>query len=408
MVAVAILGSGLNTLVGASAGAATEADRAERGILIVLSALRVGAVLQLAVVILFLVRDSSVPWTVVALAIGVIVFSAAYVGTSLRRGNMLSTRWGLADVLTGSIALVILSLTMPPPLHIGTWLDWAPGYLAPVAGSVPAWLKSTRGSLLTGAAIGVLYMACTLPGNEGQFLTVLINGSAYPLFSLSGALFAKYTRRLAANSDQNRRRAEESREEAIKATAALELARYSFHVHNATGLLEAFAKETLDPTLASSLRRQAAQEANRLRYEVLRGHQGEEVSGGPVRLEAVIWDATAGFGHLPLEFSLALGRNVPLQPRHALALKAAMVALLYNVQLHAQATTVTIHADQGDDRWEVTVNDDGVGFDPRPECFGFGLRTQVTESLERNQLKVTITSHKGEGTCTTISGPPAR
>jgi hypothetical protein len=404
MVAVATPGSGLSVLVGAKAGAVTEADRAERGILIVLSALRVGAVLQLAIVIPFLLQDPSVPGTVVALALSVISFSAAYVGTSLRRGNMCSKGWGVADVLVGSAALVVLSLTMPPPLHIGSWLDWAPGYLAPVAGCVPAWLKSTRGSLLTGAAIGVLYMACTLPGNEGQFLTVLINGSTYPLFALSGALFAKYTRRLAANSDENRRRAEESQQEAIKATAELELARYSFHVHNATGLLEAFAKESLDPTLAPSLRRQAAQEANRLRYEVLRGYQGEVVSGAPVRLETVIWDATAGFGHLPLEFSLALGRNAPLHRRQALALKAALVALLYNVQLHSQATTVTIHADQGDDRWEVTVSDDGVGFDPRPERFGFGLRTQVTESLEQNQLNVTIASHIGEGTCTTISG----
>ena len=233
---------------------------------------------------------------------------------------------------------------------------------------------------------------------------MLINASSYPLFTIAGAVFAKYTRGLAASADENRRKAEESREEAVKAVAALELARYSVHVHNATGLLEAFAKDNLDPSLVPSLRRQAAQEANRLRFEVLRGYQSETIGEAPVRLETVIWDATAGFGHLPLEFSLALGRNVPLPPHQALALKAALVALLYNVQLYARASTVTVHADQGDGRWELTLTDDGVGFEPRPERYGFGLRTQVIESLEHNQLTVTITSHPGEGTCTTISG----
>lgn len=408
MVAVPSLGSRVRALVDSAAGVVSETNRVERGIVIVLSTLRLGVVAQLGVVCWFLVMTPWMPWTALALAIGVIAFSLVYVATSLRRGSMGSISWGLADVAVGSAALIVLSVNVPPALHIGNWLHWAPGYLDSVAAFVPAWLKSIRGSLLAGGALGLLYLVCTLPGNENQLLSVLINASAYPVFSLAGALFARYTRRLAADADGNRRLAEASRVEAINAAAALELARYSFHVHNATGLLEAFAKDDLDPHLVPSLRRQAAQEANRLRYEVLRGYQGEGVTGGPIRLEGVIWDATAGFGHLPLEFSLALGRNAPLARRHALALKAALVALLYNVQLHAHAGVVTIHADQRDDHWEVTVSDDGVGFVPEPELYGFGLRTQVVESLAQNQLSVTITSHPGEGTCTTISGPLAR
>ena len=69
--------------------------------------------------------------------------------------------------------------------------------------------------------------------------------------------------------------------------------------------------------------------------------------------------------------------------------------------------TITIHADHADGIWEVTVTDDGVGFEPIPDNFGFGLRTQVIESLERSGLAVSINSHPGEGTCTTISGPAA-
>jgi hypothetical protein len=246
-----------------------------------------------------------------------------------------------------------------------------------------------------------------LPGNGHDYLSVLVNASTYPLFSAAGAIFASYARSLAADSDRNRQAAQQSQADAIRAESALELARYSFHVHNATGLLEAFAKDDLNPKLLPSLRRQAGQEANRLRYQVLRGHQQGATNEGPERLEAIVWDATAGFGHLPLEFSLTLGRNALVAPRQALALKAALVALLYNVQLHARASTVTIHADQCEAEWELTVTDDGDGFDPDPANFGFGLATQVVDSLETNGVAVTITSHPGEGTTTSMKGPVA-
>lgn len=178
-------------------------------------------------------------------------------------------------------------------------------------------------------------------------------------------------------------------------------------MHNATGLLEAFARAGLQPEQLPSLQRQASQEANRLRYEVLRGPQAAPGDDGPKPLERVILDATDSFGHLPLELSLTLGRTALLSPDHARALTQALIALLYNTQLHARAESVTVHADQQEGVWEVTVTDDGVGFDPDPQNFGFGLSRQVVESLQRHHLTVSITSHPGEGTCTMITGPTA-
>lgn len=88
-------------------------------------------------------------------------------------------------------------------------------------------------------------------------------------------------------------------------------------------------------------------------------------------------------------------------------MQAALIALLYNVQFHAQASEVTIHADLTGDIWEVTVTDDGVGFDPDNARLGFGLRVQVIDSLERNDIAVRLESRKGEGTCVTMTGRSA-
>lgn len=384
----------------------TEPERVERGIVIVFAALRIGLIAQLSIVWWFQLGSPEIPTAVLPVTTAAILFSVAFVASALRRRELRSTVWGLTDLITGCLALVVTSQLIPRHLQVGSWLHWAPGYLEQVVAFVAGWLRSVRGAFLVGVGVGLLYLACTMPGTD-QPVAVLVNVLNYPMFATAAALFGRYTRRLAAGAEENRRRAEESRAQAREAAAALELARYSFHVHNATGLLEAFARADLQPELMPSLRRQAAEEANRLRYEVLRGPQRGTAEDGPILLEKVVWEATAGFGHLPLELSLALGRTAPLARDHARALKQALIALLYNVQLHARASTVTVHADRRDDRWEVTVTDDGVGFDPKPEHYGFGLALQVVDSLQRHQLTVSITSHPGEGTCTTITGPTA-
>ncbi len=387
-------------------GGVTEGERVERGIVIVFSALRLGLIAQLSIVWWFQLHSDLIPSSALAVTTGAILFSSAFVVASLRRRDLLSRGWGVTDLISGCLALVVTSQLIPRHLQVGSWLHWTPGYLEQVAAFVPGWLRSVRGSVLIGTGIGLLYLVCTMPGTD-QPDAVLVNVLNYPMFAAAAALFGRYARRLAARAEENRHRAEESREQAREAAAALELARYSFHVHNATGLLEAFARAGLQPEQLPSLQRQASQEANRLRYEVLRGPQAAPGDDGPKPLERVILDATDSFGHLPLELSLTLGRTALLSPDHARALTQALIALLYNTQLHARAESVTVHADQQEGVWEVTVTDDGVGFDPDPQNFGFGLSRQVVESLQRHHLTVSITSHPGEGTCTMITGPTA-
>lgn len=385
----------------------SEAERVERGVVLAFAALRLGLVVQLVMAGGFQVVSDAVPRPLLGLTALAIGWSIVYVVTAVRRGDLRSRAWGAVDLGLAVVFLVVMSRALPPALHLGSWLHWAPGYLQQVAAFVPAWLGRRR-AIEVGVGAGLLYLACTLPTavNPGG---VIVDSLSAPLFTLAAVLFAGFTRRLARESDANARLADAHHRQAVDAAAALKLARYSFHVHNATGLLEAFARTDLDPAMIPSLQRQAAQEANRLRFEVLRGDRpadAEDVAG-PVSLESVVWDATSGFGHLPLELSLALGRSARLAPAHAKALKAALIALLYNVQLHAHAHSVTVHADERDGRWEVTVADDGVGFEPDPARYRFGLREQVLGSMAGLGLDVQITSHPGEGACIRLSGPTA-
>lgn len=62
------------------------------------------------------------------------------------------------------------------------------------------------------------------------------------------------------------------------------------------------------------------------------------------------------------------------------------------------------HADHEDETWELTVHDNGVGFDGGKASFGFGLREQVFSALERGNLSVTLTSASNAGTLVTIMG----
>lgn len=93
-----------------------------------------------------------------------------------------------------------------------------------------------------------------------------------------------------------------------------------------------------------------------------------------------------------------------LAPRVALGVGRALTTVLHNARRHAEAKTVFVHADCLDGRWELSVRDDGIGFDPSTASFGFGLGTQVIEALQRLEIDVTIDSAPGEGTAVVMVG----
>lgn len=129
---------------------------------------------------------------------------------------------------------------------------------------------------------------------------------------------------------------------------------------------------------------------------------------GTRTLGEVVDEAAAGFGQLPIEVNDLLGRHVTLPLHQAMAVQMALITVLYNVEFHARATEVTIHAEDHGDWWEVSVVDDGVGFDTSAVPLGFGLRHQVVEPLAAEGLAVDIESTPGEGTSVVIESRPSK
>ena len=219
----------------------------------------------------------------------------------------------------------------------------------------------------------------------------------YVIFTVMTAVAARVLRELSRMADANRART-------IQLATELRLATYRFHIHNATGLLAQLSRDDTPADMLVSLRQQAAQEADRLRNEVLTPVPTPTDAEGAT-LGEIVTRATASFGHLPLEVRAALGRQTHFAQEQALIIETALISLLYNVQFHANASEVVVHTDCDTSTWQVSVADNGAGFNPDHTKYGFGLRNQVLNAAEHAGMHVEIVSHIGEGTRVTISGP---
>ncbi len=92
-----------------------------------------------------------------------------------------------------------------------------------------------------------------------------------------------------------------------------------------------------------------------------------------------------------------------LSPTQETALYRVAQELLTNVIRHAQAKTASISLAEGSDHWILTVEDDGIGFDPTalPQTGGIGLRG-IQERVEILGGRVDLTSQRGQGTLAVV------
>jgi hypothetical protein len=376
----------------------------ERVVLALFGVLRLGTVIQLTTAAIVMGGTGQMPLTSWVMSAVAAMWSIGLYVVAVRRGSFLrlSVWWGVVDILIACAAIVVTNLELPDYWQVGTWHAWYFGYVSVVAPTIPAWLRSRTACVATSVGIGLIYVASVLPGNADLASTVALNALSFVIFTAVGAILIPPVRRLMAESDANSDRA-------IRLATELERSRYQFHIHNATGLLAQLARDDTPPELMPSLRAQAMAESNRLRKEALRP-PGEDPADQEScsTLEQAVQSAVLGFGHLPLEIRTALGRGVCLRPLDATILRSAIISLLYNVEFHAHASEVVVHTDYDGSTWEVSVCDDGVGFDPDRTAYGFGLQSQVLDSARRADMSVKIVSHPGEGTCVYIRGdaPP--
>ncbi|NOT21676.1 MAG: PAS domain S-box protein [Nitrospiraceae bacterium] len=96
-------------------------------------------------------------------------------------------------------------------------------------------------------------------------------------------------------------------------------------------------------------------------------------------------------------------RQPGLSPTQETALYRIAQELLTNVIRHAQAKTASVSLTVGSDHWILTVEDDGIGFDPTalPQTGGIGLRG-IRERVEILGGRIDLTSQRGQGTLAVV------
>lgn len=239
----------------------------------------------------------------------------------------------------------------------------------------------------TALALAYLLVSLPTPGVAG---TVWSNAVGIFGFALFPRALASFLRRLGRTADSSRALAAEAAQRA-------ERDRQRRLLHDHETVMRMLADPDTDPALIQLLRQQAISGANQVRHflQTVPGSAGAR----PERLlVALLSAAAAEFPDLPIQLSVDLARDVTLSQPQAAAVGSALRTLLHNVRKHAHATNVVVHADTRDGGWEISVRDDGVGFDPGTTPRGFGLREQVHAHLAEHGIATTIESEPGEGT----------
>ncbi|MEU3492115.1 ATP-binding protein [Kitasatospora cineracea] len=330
-----------------------------------------------------------------------------------------------------AVAMAVL-LAQPwylaPEDWVGTWTAWG-GALSVNAVFGAAIGLPTRGQ--TAAATAAVAAAYAVPGvvlSHAHASTAASNLIGYLVFAVAARSSATFVRRLGRDADEARRQA------AVLAAEA-ERDRHRLLLHDQITIMRLLAEPGLEPGLVEVLRRQAAAGAARVRHFLEQSDAdlaGADLAGacpadggrtgagraedGPsagerpeVMLAELVRQAGEGFTDLPIDYAVDLAADVPVPPAVAGPLRAALATVLHNVRAHAAAGQVVVHADAppGLGRWEVSVRDDGRGFDQARRPLGFGLRVQVSRALAEVGVESEIRSAPGAGTVVLLRGRPA-
>jgi len=140
--------------------------------------------------------------------------------------------------------------------------------------------------------------------------------------------------------------------------------------------------------------RLAAREATELRY-LLEGIIADDPKTLAETLRSVVADAASFADH---RIELALGpMDDSLDALTVVEIGGAVREALTNARKHAEATRVTVYAEEEHGRALITVSDDGRGVDLARARRGLGLAHSITARCERLGGHAEIASAPGQG-----------
>ncbi len=155
------------------------------------------------------------------------------------------------------------------------------------------------------------------------------------------------------------------------------------------------------------MRRQAAEEARKVdafinrRPPALRGTSATATS-----LAGIAAEVADAFPDLDPVVTTDLAGDARLTPLAARVVRDSLTTLLHNVRLHAGATETVVYAAAEESGWEVSVADNGDGFDTGTVTWGYGLAEIVVGNCAGAGIQVRIDSHPGAGTRVVLEGRP--
>ncbi|WP_409484216.1 sensor histidine kinase [Arsenicicoccus dermatophilus] len=319
----------------------------------------------------------------------------------------------ITDALVVALAVLGLGLVTPPadPRDPGVGLLWAAGLCGNACTTVGLWARRRLDLLGAVVMIGT-YLLVAFGLNKAPAPLVLSNAAMWAGFTCATWVVASNWRALAREADTLRAVAVR---EAARAGELAALDRARLVVHDPAAILRMIADPDTPPESFSALRQQAATEAVRLRSfmsdtrtvpapaTVDPAYDGCPGPGDPT-LAGAVRAGVEGFADLPIELAVDLAEGVVLAPPVAEALTQAVATCLHNVREHAGAALVVVHADACRGGWEVTVRDDGRGFDVDRVVPGHGLRALVRDNLAAQGVRAHVASAPGEGCTVTMTG----
>jgi signal transduction histidine kinase len=307
-------------------------------------------------------------------------------------------RWGVLDAVTGIVVLLATALFTHPDDRFTQWVDW--GYPVTISVAFGAGLVLRRlrhvAAVVVALVIAYLITAAPLLGQADDRSTAITNSLTYPVAAGIAWLLCGYLRRLGAAADAARANAAHL---GALLGAADERQRHAALLHDHATVLDVFARaDPSEQLLLDRARSRAAAGSVQIRA-FLRGDPAP-ASG----LAQALTELADDFRTLHITRNLSLaGHELPTATMWT-ALSAVRTAL-DNVLWHAGTTEVVLHAATTDDSWEITISDQGVGFDPATTPYGYGLGTQVTAAVTALGGTVDIASEAGAGTVVSLSGP---
>lgn len=385
----------------------------EAGAVAVFLGVRAVDLAQLTVAVPVALRHSTRPGVFVAVLTGFVVESVLLAVVLIRSGRYVDRRWGAADVVVGVSVLLLQPLFIGPQDVTGDWTAW--GFactLSTVVGAGVVFVARREFGLVWRrwpSAISSRRSCTPLPDRFGP------RCSATPL-PTRGSLCCPVScwdtwRQLAADAEDARDRAAVAAGEAARLR---EVERQRLLLHDNVSVLRLLADPDLPDELGKPLRQQAVALSNRVRAFLEDSRSGTTLGDVWAKVEGshlpalvrVVRDAVGGFADLPVVCSLDLAEGVLVSEPAAEALDLAVRTVLANVRVHAGARAVVVHADADavEGEWEVTIADDGRGFDLADMSPGFGLRVQVKQNLARQGIGAHVYSAPGEGTRVTMRG----